>query len=584
MVVDALFGTGLARAPEGEAADAIRQMLRWRAEGVRVLAVDLPSGLSSDTGRAFEPCVAADLTVTFGARKLGLALEPGATLAGCVEVVDIGLAELTPSTWLLEPSDGPRWLPPRRSDTNKGTYGHLLVVAGSRGKSGAAALAGLAALRSGVGLCTVATPVDALSDVQGHAPELMGVALPAAAVLGPTHLDVLLAAAEGKDALVIGPGIPRGSETHALLGELLARLDVPGAPRRRRAQRHRRTSRAAPAEPRAGRPHPASGGDGAARRDNPSPRSRRTGSAPRARSPAPTARWWCSRERAPWSPSPGDSSGSIPPGTRAWPPGGTGDVLSGMIGAFLAQGLAPVDAASVGVLAHGLGGRRGGPALGPARGHRLGPDRRARRGVDRMGTVSFSSASPAETRALGEALGRVLQEGDFVGLVGELGAGKTELARGIARGVGIRDEDVTSPTFAIVHQHHGRIPLTHADLYRLTGPADLDGTGFHELRDGPGATLVEWVDRVPGAAPPDALRIVLEEPAEDRARAGGHRLRPALGASARSGGRTSCSAAPAEPGCAAVSAPCAHAPGDARRLISPRCRRPVAAARLSSRE
>ena len=132
-----------------------------------------------------------------------------------------------------------------------------------------------------------------------------------------------------------------------------------------------------------------------------------------------------------------------------------------------------------------------------------------------MGTVSFSSSSPAETRALGEALGRVLQDGDFVGLVGELGAGKTELARGIARGVGLRDEDVTSPTFAIVHQHHGRIPLTHADLYRLTGPTDLDGTGFHELRDGAGATLVEWVDRIPGAAPPDALRVVLEEPAEN---------------------------------------------------------------------
>jgi len=132
-----------------------------------------------------------------------------------------------------------------------------------------------------------------------------------------------------------------------------------------------------------------------------------------------------------------------------------------------------------------------------------------------VGTVSFSSTSAAETRALGEALGRVLQDGDFVGLVGELGAGKTELARGIARGVGIRDEDVTSPTFSIVHQHHGRIVLTHADLYRLDGPADLDGTGFHELRDGPGATLVEWVDRVPGAAPPDALRILLEEPAED---------------------------------------------------------------------
>ena len=131
-----------------------------------------------------------------------------------------------------------------------------------------------------------------------------------------------------------------------------------------------------------------------------------------------------------------------------------------------------------------------------------------------MGTVSFASSSPEETRALGEALGRVLQEGDFVGLVGDLGAGKTELARGIARGVGIPDQAVTSPSFSIVHQHHGRIRLTHADLYRLDGSADLDGTGFHELRDGPGATLVEWVDRVASAAPPDAMRIILLETSE----------------------------------------------------------------------
>jgi tRNA threonylcarbamoyladenosine biosynthesis protein TsaE len=131
-----------------------------------------------------------------------------------------------------------------------------------------------------------------------------------------------------------------------------------------------------------------------------------------------------------------------------------------------------------------------------------------------MESVTFLSSSTEETRALGEALGRVLQEGDFVGLVGELGVGKTELARGIARGVGLRDEDVTSPSFAIVHQHQGRIPLIHADLYRLTGSAELDGTGFHELRDGPGATLVEWADRVPGAAPQDALHIVFEEPSE----------------------------------------------------------------------
>lgn len=355
VLIDALFGTGLTRAPEGEAADAIRQLRRWRAEGVRVLAVDLPSGLSSDSGRAFEPCVAADLTVTFGARKLGLALEPGATLAGCVEVVDIGLAQLTPSTWLLEQADGPRWLPPRKSDTNKGTYGHLLVVAGSRGKSGAAALAGLAALRSGVGLCTVATPADALSDVQGHAPELMGVALPAAAVLGPTHLDALLAAAEGKDALVIGPGISRGSETHALLAELLTRLDIPvlldadGLNAIAGQVDVLRRSHA----PLVLTPHPGE-------------MARLTGqtvtevqadrmgaassfaSAHRAVVVLKGARTLIAE--------PGGQLRVNPTGNPGMATGGTGDVLSGMVGAFLAQGLAPFDAASVGVLAHGLAG------------------------------------------------------------------------------------------------------------------------------------------------------------------------------------------------------------------------------------
>jgi hydroxyethylthiazole kinase-like uncharacterized protein yjeF len=355
VVIDSLFGTGLARAPSGEAADAIRQVLRWRVAGVRVLAVDLPSGLSSDTGRAFEPCVTADLTLTFGAQKVGLALEPGATLAGRIEVVDIGLGELATSTWLLEPSDGPRWLPPRRSDTNKGTYGHLLVIAGSRGKSGAAALAGLAALRSGVGLCTIATPADALSDVQGHAPELMGVALPASAVLGPTHLDVLLAAAEGKEAVVVGPGIPRGAETHVLLGELLGRLDIPvlidadglnalaGHPEL--LQRSR--------APVVLTPHP---GEMARLAGKSVPEVQ----ADRLRTASSFARAnrvvLVLKGARTLVAEPGGQLRVNPTGNPGMATGGTGDVLSGMIGAFLAQGLSPADAASVGVLAHGLAG------------------------------------------------------------------------------------------------------------------------------------------------------------------------------------------------------------------------------------
>jgi len=123
-----------------------------------------------------------------------------------------------------------------------------------------------------------------------------------------------------------------------------------------------------------------------------------------------------------------------------------------------------------------------------------------------MEPVTFSSRSPEETRALGEALGRVLQDGDFVGLEGELGAGKTEFARGLARGAGVPEDEVASPTFAIVHAYRGRLPLAHDDLY---------GTGYHELRDGPGAMAVEWLDRFPDAAPADALRIRFTETGEE---------------------------------------------------------------------
>jgi NAD(P)H-hydrate epimerase len=262
---------------------------------------------------------------------------------------------VAPSTWLLEPDDGPRWLPPRRSDTNKGTYGHLLVVAGSRGKSGAAALAGLSALRSGVGLCTIATPADALSDVQGHAPELMGVALPAAAVLGPSHLDVLLAAAEGKDALVIGPGIPRGPETHLLLEALLGRLDVPvlvDADGLNAIAGHAdllSRSRA----PVVLTPHP---GEMArlVGKTVPEVQANRIASATDF---ARTRRTVMVLKGARTVVA--DPRGQVrvnPTGNPGMATGGTGDVLSGMVGAFLAQGLAPFDAASVGVLAHGLAG------------------------------------------------------------------------------------------------------------------------------------------------------------------------------------------------------------------------------------
>lgn len=118
--------------------------------------------------------------------------------------------------------------------------------------------------------------------------------------------------------------------------------------------------------------------------------------------------------------------------------------------------------------------------------------------------------SPEETAALGRRLGATLAARDFVGLSGQLGAGKTLFSRGVAQGLGVPLDDVTSPTYAIVQSYSGRLSLHHADFYRLTGEDDLFTTGFFDLLESDGAWLVEWVDQVPNAAPGDSLHVTLE--------------------------------------------------------------------------
>ncbi len=129
----------------------------------------------------------------------------------------------------------------------------------------------------------------------------------------------------------------------------------------------------------------------------------------------------------------------------------------------------------------------------------------------------FVTESAEQTTALGRALGEVLESGDFIGLSGTLGAGKTQLARGIAEGAGVNPHEVASPTFAILYPYEARgFTLFHADLYRVADEDELYATGFFELFEGPGAFLVEWLDRVPGAAPEQLLRIELVSTGLDR--------------------------------------------------------------------
>lgn len=111
---------------------------------------------------------------------------------------------------------------------------------------------------------------------------------------------------------------------------------------------------------------------------------------------------------------------------------------------------------------------------------------------------------------LGRRIGAELSPGDFIGLTGDLGAGKTVLARGICAGCGVDPREVLSPSFTIVASHRGRLPVHHADFYRLTDADELYATGFEDLVDGASAILVEWIDQIPEALPSEHLAIHID--------------------------------------------------------------------------
>jgi tRNA threonylcarbamoyladenosine biosynthesis protein TsaE len=131
--------------------------------------------------------------------------------------------------------------------------------------------------------------------------------------------------------------------------------------------------------------------------------------------------------------------------------------------------------------------------------------------------LEIVTAAPEATFALGEALGRRLEAGDLVMLSGDLGAGKTALAQGIAAGLGVT-EPVSSPTFALVHEYRGRVRVWHLDVYRLRGPEELADLSWDDLLRGGGVLLVEWPERIREALPPERLDLALEYVDETRRR------------------------------------------------------------------
>jgi hydroxyethylthiazole kinase-like uncharacterized protein yjeF len=231
VLVDGIFGTGLTKPAGGLYAAVIEDINKSEAFKV---AVDVPSGLSSDTFEIIGPCVRADLTVTLAAAKVSHVFPPAENCVGELKIADISVPSFLLDDEdfrleMLEPGMIRPFFQRRKRNTHKGTYGHLLVVSGSLGKTGAAELSGKAALKMGAGLVTAATPKSCLPIVAGGMMELMTEPLPEteAATISAKALEGVLSLLEGKNALMLGPGISTHESTREFVLSLLPRLKVP---------------------------------------------------------------------------------------------------------------------------------------------------------------------------------------------------------------------------------------------------------------------------------------------------------------------------------------------------------------------
>lgn len=351
VVVDALFGTGLDRPLSGRWAEAVA---RLNAAGAPVVAVDVPSGLSGASAVVPEESVVAALTVTFAAPKVPHVLPPACFRCGEVAVAEIGIPhwvlEGAAQLFLLEEEDVTGWLPPRGVDAHKGHFGHLGVVAGRFGRAGAAALAARAAVVTGAGLVTVCMPAAAVNAVQALVPEAMVNALEGGGGNGvfPGLGETLSRAT----AVAAGPGLGVGEGARSLLEDLLRRwsgpllLDADALTLL--------TGQLEVLRERQGEtvltPHPAELGrllglttqevvaDRLAAAREAARRSRAVVLAKGARTviAAPDGRAWVN-----------------PTGTPGLASGGAGDVLTGLVGSLLAQGLPGWQAAAIGAWWHG---------------------------------------------------------------------------------------------------------------------------------------------------------------------------------------------------------------------------------------
>lgn len=362
IVVDAMLGTGARGEPRGVIEAAI---LSLEDVAVPIMAVDIPSGVDADTGAVPGVCVHADLTVTLGHFKRGHMFYPGRHFVGDLWWADIGIPsdvkppDEDPAVFTLEVQDVVELLPDRDPEMHKGDRGRLLVVGGSAGLTGAVALAAEAAARAGAGLVTAGIPISLNDVLEAKLTEAMTLPLPQLDVraLSREAFDAIALFSPGRlSAFALGPGMGRHPSTRALVRKVVAEIDLPtvldadglfafnGEPDL--------LGLSAAGEKLVLTPHP---GEFAAL----------TGESPEtiADRRIEVAAEWARRlgvimvlKGAPTVIASASEALVVvnPTGSEALATGGTGDVLTGFIGGFLAQGLEPMDAAVLAVYLHGL--------------------------------------------------------------------------------------------------------------------------------------------------------------------------------------------------------------------------------------
>lgn len=230
VIVDALFGTGLKSTVTGVHAEAVRMM---NESGRPVGAVDIPSGIHGTTGEILGTAVQADVTVTFASAKIGHVLFPGAGHVGRLEVIDIGIPSdivaAAPGYEFIDKAAALRLVKRRSRTAHKGSFGHVLIVAGSTGKTGAAAMAANSAVRTGSGLVTLAVPasLNPILEVKTTEPMTLPLREILPGYVGDAAWPEIEREMAGKDALAIGPGISLHADTAALVRRLVETAELP---------------------------------------------------------------------------------------------------------------------------------------------------------------------------------------------------------------------------------------------------------------------------------------------------------------------------------------------------------------------